>query len=100
MKHVDVEMLGALISRDMHFHWAQSKIYFGRMLGVLCEFQLLVIREDLLVSGIPNINVCSISLLRIRNLGIFSIFLGWSRGVVLCLPKRAAVVFVPSSVVQ
>ena len=79
----DVEMLGALISQGTHFHWhwhchwAQSKMYFGRMLGVLGEFQFLVIREDLLVSGTPNINVCSSSLLWnflifLGDLGVFS----------------------------
>ena len=68
MRRGDVEMLGALISQDMHFHCAQSKIYFGRMLCVLGELQLLVTREDLLVSGIPNRNVCSSSHLWIRNL--------------------------------
>ena len=61
LMHGDVEMLDALINQDTHFHWAQRKTFFGRMLDVFGKFQLLVIREDLLVSGNSSY------LLRIRN---------------------------------
>ena len=46
MRHGDIEMVDAHISQGTAFHWTQSKIYFGRILDVLCEFQPFVIRED------------------------------------------------------